>query len=120
MAERHSTVKVSRRYTMGRKAGLGYMFRQARAFYIVIAVATVVGVSFNFVGDPRFRMLDHAAAVNSVFALPLMAMIMLIGNDRSIMGKHIKGRFTNVMGWAIVGAIGVCAPALLGSILTGG
>lgn len=105
---------------MGWKAGLGYTFRQARAFYVVIAVATVLGVGLNFVGIQPFRLLYYAAAVNGILAPPLMAMIMLVGNDSSIMGKHVNGRFTNVMGWAIVGIMGACALALLGSILTGG
>lgn len=104
---------------MGWKAGLGYSFRQARSFYIVIALATIVGVGLNFIGIPPFRMLYYAAAVNGVLAPPLMAMITLIGNNRSIMGQHVNNRFSNVMGWAIVAIMGVCAVALLGSLFTG-
>jgi NRAMP (natural resistance-associated macrophage protein)-like metal ion transporter len=104
---------------MGWKAGLGYTFREARAFYVVIALATIVGVGLNFVGIPPFRMLYYAAAVNGVLAPPLMALITLIGNNRSIMGQYVNNRFANVMGWAIVAIMGVCAVALLGSLVTG-
>lgn len=105
---------------MGWKAGLGYTFRQARAFYIVIALATVVGVGVNFIGIPPFRLLYYAAALNGVLAPPLMAMIMLIGNNRSVMGDHVNNRFANVMGWSTVLIMGFCALALLGSLIVGG
>ncbi|MFE3060842.1 NRAMP family divalent metal transporter [Nocardia sp. NPDC059239] len=105
---------------MGWKAGLSYTFREARAFYIVIALATLVGVGLNFVGIPPFRMLYYAAAVNGVLAPPLMALIMLIGRNRSIMGEHVNSRHANIMGWAIVMIMGVCALALLVSLITGG
>jgi hypothetical protein len=38
--------------TLGWKAGLGYPFRQAPAFYMVIALATLVGAGLNFIGIP--------------------------------------------------------------------
>lgn len=104
---------------LGWKAGLGYTFRQARAFYVVIALATIVGVGLNFIGIPPFRMLYYAAAVNGVLAPPLMALITLVGNNRSIMGERVNSRFANVVGWAIVVIMGMCAVALLGSLVAG-
>ncbi len=104
---------------LGWKAGLGYTFREARAFYVVIALATLAGVGLNFVGVPPFRMLYYAAAVNGVLAPPLMAMITLVGNNRAIMGRHTNNRFANIMGWAIVAIMGVCALALIGSLIVG-
>jgi Mn2+/Fe2+ NRAMP family transporter len=102
---------------LGWKAGLGYPFRQAPAFYMVIALATLVGAGLNFIGIPPFRMLYYAAAVNGVLAPPLMAMITLVGNNRAIMGRHVNNWFANVMGWAIVLIMGVCALALIGSLI---
>ena len=102
---------------LGWKAGLGYTFREARAFYVVIALATLVGVALNFIGIPPFRMLYYAAAVNGVLAPPLMAMITLVGNNRAIMGRHVNNWFANLMGWAIVLIMGVCVLALIGSLI---
>jgi Mn2+/Fe2+ NRAMP family transporter len=104
---------------LGWKAGLGYTFREARAFYLVIALATIAGVALNFVGIPPFRMLYYAAALNGVLAPPLMAMITLVGNNKSIMGDRVNNTFANVMGWAIVAIMGVCAVALIGSLISG-
>jgi NRAMP (natural resistance-associated macrophage protein)-like metal ion transporter len=104
---------------LGWKVGLGYSFREARAFYVVIAVATLVGAGLNFVGIPPFRLLYYAAAVNGVLAPPLMAMITLVGNNPAIMGRHVNNRFANVMGWAIAVIMGVCALALIWSLVAG-
>jgi Mn2+/Fe2+ NRAMP family transporter len=89
----------------------------ARAFYVVIALATLVGAGLNFIGIPPFRLLYYAAAVNGVLAPPLMAMITLVGNNRAIMGRHVNIWFANLMGWAIVVIMGVCALALIGSLI---
>jgi len=102
---------------LGWKAGLGYTFREARAFYVVIALATLVGAGLNFVGIPPFRLLYYAAAINGFLAPPLMAMITLVGNNRAIMGRHVNNWFANLMGWAIVAIMGICALALIGSLI---
>src|SRR5271169_3021528 len=52
-------------------------------------------------------------------APPLMAMIILVGNNRAIMGRHVNNWFANLMGWAIVVIMGVCALALIGSLIAG-
>jgi Mn2+/Fe2+ NRAMP family transporter len=48
-----------------------------------------------------------------------MAMITLVGNNRAIMGRHVNNWFANLMGWAIVVIMGVCALALIGSLVAG-
>jgi Mn2+/Fe2+ NRAMP family transporter len=104
---------------LGWKAGLGYTFREARACYVVIALATLVGVELNYVGIPPFRTLYYAAAVNGVLVPPLMATITLVGNNRAIMGRRVNNRFANLMGWGTVLMMGVCALALIGALVFG-
>jgi Mn2+/Fe2+ NRAMP family transporter len=48
-----------------------------------------------------------------------MAMIMLVGNNRAIMGRHANNLFANLMGWAIVVIMSVCALALIWSLVAG-
>jgi NRAMP (natural resistance-associated macrophage protein)-like metal ion transporter len=98
---------------VGWKSGLGLKFKQAHAFYITIALATLLGGSLNFVGIKPFQMLYYTAILNGVVAPPLMIMLMRISNNKGIMGKHTSGRFSNVMGWTITIIMGVCAIALL-------
>ncbi len=98
------------------KSGLGMKFKQAHAFYITIALATLVGGALNFVGIKPFQMLYYTAILNGVIAPPLIFILMRISNNKEIMGNHTNGRFSNVMGWAITAIMGACAIALLFTI----
>ena len=75
---------------LGRKASLNYTFRQAPTFYAVIALATVVGVTVNFVGIKPFQMLCYSAVINGIIAPFLMAMIMLVGDKQTCDGRARK------------------------------
>ena len=103
----------------GRKASLSYTYREAPTFYIVIALSTVIGMALNFLGVKPFHMLYYAAVLNGVIAPPLMGMITLVGNNPRVMGRHVNNRFANTMGWAIAAIMGVCAVALIGTLVAG-
>jgi len=61
--------------------------------------------------------LTEYAVVLSVVALPLTFLpILLVGNDREVMGAHVNGILSRVLGWAYFGlvcVITVAAPVLL-------
>jgi Mn2+/Fe2+ NRAMP family transporter len=66
--------------------------------------------------------LTEYAVVLSVIALPLTFLpVMLVGNDRAIMGEHVNGIVSRVLGWGYFGlvcVITVAAPVLL--VITNG
>lgn len=97
----------------GWKAGLNYKFKQAHAFYIVILLATVLGVLLNFVGVAPFKMLYYTAVLNGLVAPPLMVMLMLISNNKKILGENTNGKFSNTAGWFITIVMSICALALI-------
>ena len=45
------------------------------------------------------RMLFLSAVLNGVLAPPLLVLVMLVGNNRSIMGEHTNGFWLNLFGW---------------------
>ncbi len=98
---------------LGWKEGLYRKLTQAHGFYGVITVATLIGLLVNFTSIKPFQMLYYTAVLNGVCAPPLMVLIMLIGNNRTIMGKHTNSRLANVAGWVITGAMGAAAVGLL-------
>ncbi len=73
--------------------------REAKAFYVVIAAATVGGVALNFVGLDPLRALYWSAVVNGALAAPLMALIMLIVSNPRIMGRLVAPRALLAVGW---------------------
>jgi Mn2+/Fe2+ NRAMP family transporter len=95
--------------TFGWREGLSLTFKQAPQFYVVIVLATLVGLSFNLVGINPIKALVFAAVINGVAAVPLILLILLIGNNRRIMGPYVNGRLVNVVGWATFAAMAVAA-----------
>lgn len=101
----------------GWKASLGKSFLQARAFYFVIIVATLLGALVNFSSINAIMMLYYAAAFNGLLAPPLMVIILLIANNKKIMGSYVNSRLSNVFGWTITAIMGIISLVFLGSFL---
>lgn len=101
----------------GWKEGLYRKFQQAHGFYGVITVATLIGLIINFINIPPFKMLYYTAVLNGIAAPTLMILIMLISNNRNIMGKNINSPFSNIMGLLITAVMSVSSVVLILSFL---
>jgi Mn2+/Fe2+ NRAMP family transporter len=44
-----------------------------------------------------------------------LVLVMLVANNRKVMGKHVNGRATNVLGWLTAGLMTAAAGALVWS-----
>lgn len=77
--------------TFGWKEGLYRPLKKARGFYAVIAVGTLAGLAFNFLGIDTMQALVFAAVFNGVAAVPLVLLILLISMRSDIMGEHRSG-----------------------------
>jgi NRAMP (natural resistance-associated macrophage protein)-like metal ion transporter len=98
----------------GWRSGLDLSPRKGRRFYLVFAGAILVGMLLDLFRISPIRMLFYSAVLNGILAPPLMVLVMLVGNDRGIMGNHVNGFWLNLFGWTatIVMGIGVVALAL--------
>lgn len=96
--------------------GLEKKFDQARMFYGVIVVSTLIGVLVNFIGIGPIQLLYYSAALNGLLAPPLMIVILLIGNNKKILGKHTNSRLSNTLGIIITFVMSVVALGLLWSL----
>ena len=85
--------------TFGWKYGLDQKPRRASRFYIVIALSTFVGMLINFANINAITVLFWTAVLNGFLAPPLLVLIMIISNNRNIMGNRVNGRVVNVLGW---------------------
>src|SRR5882724_7761913 len=83
----------------GWRAGLDFKLRQARRFYAVLAAAVAAGMALDALGINAIRLLFLAAVLNGVLAPPLLVLVMLVANNRAIMGPRLNGRWLNVLGW---------------------
>ncbi|MGB2751994.1 MAG: Nramp family divalent metal transporter [Pyrinomonadaceae bacterium] len=85
--------------TFGWKSGLDEKPRHAKKFYAVIAASTIVGVVIDFAGINPISALFWTAVINGVVAPPLLVVIMLVANNKRVMGQRTNGLWTNVLGW---------------------
>lgn len=97
----------------GWKEGLYRKFTQAHGFYGVITVATIVGLSVNFTPIKPFTLLYYTAVLNGIAAPPLLVMILIIANNRKILGERVNGMWLNVLGIATVMVMSAAVVALL-------
>jgi NRAMP (natural resistance-associated macrophage protein)-like metal ion transporter len=104
---------------MGWKEGLYRRFSQAHGFYLVITIATLIGLLANFTPIKPFTLLYYTAILNGICAPPLLIMIMLISGNKKIMGSHTNSLFSNVLGWMITIIMGASSMFLIGALLFG-
>ena len=59
----------------------------------------------NFFGFNPMKALVWSGIVQGFSTPPLLLLILLMTNNRAIMGDRVNGRWTNVLGWITVTAI---------------
>ena len=92
----------------GWRSGLDLPPRRARRFYLVLGGAIVAGMLFDLFLTNPIRILFWSAVLNGILAPPLLILVMLVGNDRRIMGAHTNGFGLNLFGWTAAGVM-TCA-----------
>lgn len=102
--------------TFGWKYGLDSKPREAKQFYAVIALSTLVGIAIDFIGLNPIRALFWTAVINGLLAPPLLVLIMLASSNKKVMGRRTNGWLTNLVGWA---ATVVMFAAAIGTLVTG-
>ena len=97
----------------GWKVGLSRGFREARGFYLIIIAATGIGTAMaSFDVDP-IKALVWSAIVNGVISVPIMAVLMLIGQSTRLMGRYVITRRHRFFGWAATAIMGLAVAFML-------
>jgi Mn2+/Fe2+ NRAMP family transporter len=104
----------------GWPVGLSRKPKQAKAFYAALAAAMVLGALANVFQLNPVKALVWAAVINGIVAVPVMVMLMLLGSDRTVMGKFEVSRRSAVLGWAATAVMGVAAVAFIVATVRGG
>ncbi len=85
--------------TFGWHSGLNERPRRAKRFYAVIVASTIIGVALDFIGIDPMSAMFWTAVINGVVAPPLLVVVMLVSNNRKVMGNRTNGPMTNLAGW---------------------
>ena len=90
--------------------GLERQWFEAKRFYAIIALATLVGTALDFTPVNPMKALYWSAVINGVVAVPIMVGLMLLASKKEVMGPFTSGRKTRWFGWL---GTGVMAAAVL-------
>lgn len=71
----------------------------AKRFYGVIALATLVGVTLGFSPIDPIKALYWSAVINGVISAPVMVITMLMAADRRVMGDFVIRGGLRLFGW---------------------
>lgn len=99
------------------RIGLGRQPLEARGFYMILTVATLLGVALNFTPIDPIKALFWSAVINGVISVPIMAVIVLMAARSDVMGRFVINRRLQVLGWL---ATAVMALAVVVMVATWG
>lgn len=89
----------------GRPVGLGRRPGEARAFYAIIALSTLIGVALHFTPIPPMRALFLSAVINGVIVIPILVALLVLATDRRVMGSYRVRGVMLWLGWATTAAM---------------
>ncbi len=95
------------------RIGLGLQLLQARGFYTIVIIATILGVTLNFTPVDPIKALFWSAVINGVIAVPIMAVMMLMAMRVDIMGPFVITRRLMVLGWLATATMAIVVLAML-------
>src|SRR5205085_7741558 len=99
--------------SVGWHSTLGAKPAEALKFYGSIVAITAVAVAINFIGLNPMRVLVWSGIVQGFSTPPLMLLILLMTNDRKVMGNRVNGRGINILGWTTTAVVFAATIALI-------
>jgi Mn2+/Fe2+ NRAMP family transporter len=90
--------------------GLERHWREAKGFYAIIGVATIVGTALGFSPIDPMKALYWSAVINGVVSVPIMVAMMVLARKPDVMGPLPVRRKTRFLGW---GAVALMTAAVL-------
>ena len=102
---------------LGREGSLHDAPDENRLFYAIIAAVTILAVGLNFLGFNPMKALIWSGIVQGFSVPPLLLLMMMLTNSRSVVGARTNSRWTNLLGWLTTGVTFLCAAALVATWL---
>lgn len=84
------------------KEGLEKNFSQAKGFYFIIISSILLGLLLNFLHINPIAALYYSAFINGIISVPLLVIIMMIGDNFEIMGDERNPKWVRIFGWLSV------------------
>jgi NRAMP (natural resistance-associated macrophage protein)-like metal ion transporter len=90
----------------GWERGVGRRFREAPAFIGIYTAMIIIGALVVLIPGAALGILAQLPnIINGVLLPPLLLIMLLIINDRRVMGRYVNGPVANVASWVTVGFV---------------
>ena len=104
----------------GWERGVGFSIREAPAFFIIFTGLIVIGsVAILVPGLPLATAAFLSQDVNGLILPAILIYMLILVNDRRVMGRYANGRFANVVGGVTIGGVIALTVTLLASTIPG-
>jgi Mn2+/Fe2+ NRAMP family transporter len=97
---------------LGKDWGFSRSLREAPLFYVLVAVGTLGGTALSLLNVNPIKLLVFVAVINGVIAAPLLIVVMIVSNNRGLMGDYVNGRVANTLGWLTFAIMALASIAL--------
>jgi Mn2+/Fe2+ NRAMP family transporter len=100
---------------LGLESGLDKRFDEAPAFYWLYTALIAFGAGALLIPRfPLFRVMVLSQVANGILLPFVLVFVVLLMNDRELMGEHVNSRWYNVVTWVTVAVmIGLTITMLL-------
>jgi Mn2+/Fe2+ NRAMP family transporter len=104
----------------GWERGVGYSIREAPAFFIIFTGLILIGAAaVLFPGLPLATVTILSQDVDGLILPAILVFMLILINDKRVMGKYANGRFANIFGGATIVSVIILTVTLLLSTIPG-
>jgi Mn2+/Fe2+ NRAMP family transporter len=105
-----SILPISTAYTIceafGWESSLNRKFMEAPQFYGLYSLMVLLGAGIILLPDmPLIRIMFYSQVINGAILPLILIFMLLLVNDKRIMGKHTNGPVMNVLSWLTVAVL---------------
>jgi Mn2+/Fe2+ NRAMP family transporter len=113
-----SILPISTSYTIceafGWESSLDRKFMEAPQFYSLYTLMIFLGAGIILLPDmPLVRIMYYSQVINGALLPVILVFMLLLVNDKRIMGQYVNGPVMNVVSWATVGVLTVLSLAMI-------
>src|SRR3989440_815019 len=91
---------------LGLESGLDKRFEEAPAFYWLYTLLIVFGAGFLLIPRfPLFRVMVLSQVANGILLPFVLIFVLLLVNDKELMGSYVNSKWYNVVSWTTVGVM---------------
>ncbi|MEW6335526.1 MAG: Nramp family divalent metal transporter [Thermodesulfobacteriota bacterium] len=119
-----SILPISTAYTIceafGWESSLNHKFLEAPQFYGLYSLMVFLGAGIILLPDmPLIRIMYYSQVINGAILPVILVFMLVLVNDRRIMGAHTNSLVMNIVSWLTVGILSVLSLTMLALMLFG-